>query len=200
MLRFLARPVGSFVLRSLILLELMAAGWQVFIPGDPPTLAALYALVAVGFTFWMNYRVMILEQNNAGLAKRYQLLQDLRGPEAPDAVRQLRQLGLLTGRGNFLANADLRRANLANAALQDANLSGANLRYASLANADLQRANLRGADLWDVDLRGANLCGATLTDAENLVNARFDPSTTLPDGAVWSAGADVGRYTDGSPL
>ncbi len=200
MLRFLARPVGSFVLRTIILLELVLAGWQLLGRGDSATAAGLYALIAFAFGLWLNYRVLMLEQRNAGLHKQFSLLQDLRGPEAPDAVQQLRELGLLTGRGSFLADADLRRANLANTALQDANLSGANLRYASLAGADLQRANLSGANLWDVDFRGANLRDATLAGAENIVNARFDPATTLPNGAEWSDGVDMRRYTDGSPL
>jgi uncharacterized protein YjbI with pentapeptide repeats len=61
---------------------------------------------------------------------------------------------------------DFRFANLADAYLRRANLAGANLAGADLADANLCRANLAGADLADADLRRADLADANLADAD----------------------------------
>ncbi|MEM6283861.1 MAG: pentapeptide repeat-containing protein [Chloroflexota bacterium] len=71
-----------------------------------------------------------------------------------------------------------------NANLWGANLEGADLGECDLRVANLWIANLRNARLW-TDLRGAmlhnaDLCGAQLSSL--LGNARFDETTTLPDG------------------
>jgi hypothetical protein len=81
---------------------------------------------------------------------------------------------------------DLRGADLAGSRLAGADLRGASLRGAILIGADLQRADLRTADLIGADLRGADLAGADLRGAlfvtqSQLVSARGNAATRLPD-------------------
>ncbi len=67
--------------------------------------------------------------------------------------------------------------------LTEVNFDGANLRYANLAEANLYGANLLGADL-----TGANLDDALLS------RAKFDETTTLPNGRPWMPGTDFKEF------
>lgn len=95
--------------------------------------------------------------------------------------------------------ADLRCARLCRSRLHRCNFRGANLRKANLQGAILQRADLTGADLTGADLTDADLTGAVLNQAllddailfgttlfrsfgANLVGAKLDRRTVLPDG------------------
>lgn len=103
-------------------------------------------------------------------------------------------------RGALLGGADLQRATLLGANLQEASLAKANLQSTDLQLADLQNANLEKANLQNADLRGANLQGARLIGANlemaSLRHATFDETTVLPDGAVWTPGVDMTRFTN----
>lgn len=84
---------------------------------------------------------------------------------------------------------DHRGADLIGASLRGADLAGASLRGAYLIGADLRGADLRladviGADLRDADLRGADLSTALFLTQAQLVAARGDAATRLPDGLV----------------
>ena len=135
---------------------------------------------------------------------------DLRGAHLEDANLEGAYLW-----GN-LGGAHLRGANLRNAHLEDAHLRGANLGHADLRgahlrdadlggtdleNADLQDADLRGARLGGANLGGANLVSANLLDVRNLtqeqlVTARGDEMTKLPEGLPRPAGWTVGEGDD----
>jgi uncharacterized protein YjbI with pentapeptide repeats len=83
--------------------------------------------------------------------------------------------------------AALRGADLIGRDLRRRDFRGANLRGARLIGADLRRVDLSGADLTGTDLRAADLCGADLAESlfltqAQLVAARGDTSTALPDG------------------
>ena len=54
-----------------------------------------------------------------------------------------------------------------------------------------------GAKLKGMQLGGADLTGAELADSD-LSAAILDEMTCLPDGAYWSADADLARFTDRS--
>lgn len=100
-------------------------------------------------------------------------------------------------RAGYPAARDLRGASLVAAILAGVDLRGANLRGAVLLGADLRGAVLTGADLTGADLRGADLRGADLRGAlfvtqAQLVTARGDAATRVPDGCTppthWSSG------------
>lgn len=132
---------------------------------------------------------------------------------AIQAVRRLDREGWLTdGTLNRadLANGDLSNARLNGAQMIAVNLTDANLSNAFLTNAILVdamlddanlnntfllRADLENVDFGDADLSSAYLLAANLKDAD-LSSAGFDESTTLPDGARWTAEEDLARFTD----
>jgi hypothetical protein len=104
--------------------------------------------------------------------------------------------------GAFLYDARLQKANLMEAHLEKANFINANLEGAFLVGAYLDEANLGGANLkkaWlsMAHLKGTNLIGAHLEGA-HLDKARFEASTTLPDGYEWTPETDMARFTDPS--
>lgn len=92
-------------------------------------------------------------------------------------------------RGRLSSRAqDRPRAQLMGARLTGADLRGASLRGALLIGADLRGADLRSADLLGADLRGADLAGADLRGVlfvtqPQLVSARGDAATRLPEWA-----------------
>lgn len=96
--------------------------------------------------------------------------------------------------------ADLRKAHLEDTNLAEANLSDTNLAEAQLANANLYDAMVYGADLAKANLTEANLHGAFLEGANlqgaELHGVKFDESTTLPDGTLWTSSTDLKRFTD----
>jgi uncharacterized protein YjbI with pentapeptide repeats len=102
-------------------------------------------------------------------------------------------------RGAILFGADLSQANLSVADLRWASLLGATLREATLFGANLKGANLTGADLRGAFLAFANLRGADLIEADlreaNLYRAKWDGKTRLPDGSLWSPGANLAGIT-----
>ncbi len=111
-----------------------------------------------------------------------------------------------------LSNANISNSYLSRASLIGANLNGTNLtksylgiailRYADLRGAilvkthlmgaELREANLGGAYLDDALLKRANLRGADLEGSTamvaQLMEARLDANTTLPDGTLWHKG------------
>jgi uncharacterized protein YjbI with pentapeptide repeats len=89
--------------------------------------------------------------------------------------------------GTILDNGLLEQANLQSADFTGASLYHTNMIMADLANAILEAANLQGAILLD-----ANLESVDLTDA------RFDETTVLPNGALWTDAVDMARFTDPS--
>lgn len=104
--------------------------------------------------------------------------------------------------GNRLVGVNLNGADLSNASARGADLHRANLTEARLigtrlAPANLQGANLQDADLEFADLRGANLKGADLSGAnldsiKDLSFAKFDRTTTWPEGFKWPTPPDKG--------
>lgn len=86
----------------------------------------------------------------------------------------------------FLANRDLRGADLSRKHLRGAELSWANLAGADLSASDLEGASLCGAMLSGASLRGADLSGADLTDADlqgaDLALICYDSATRWPIG------------------
>jgi uncharacterized protein YjbI with pentapeptide repeats len=110
----------------------------------------------------------------------------------------------------FLADTDLRGADLANLQLNTADLRGSRLDYASgrlaasqqpaeLANARLQGATMRCAHLESVNLTGAHLQDADLRDAvlkgaRGLETAHLDRAK-YNDQTVWPEGFDPTRYS-----
>ena len=120
----------------------------------------------------------------------------------------------------FLANADLRFANLSRAILAKGNfyiailvradLSHANLQGANLSGADLTGANLKAAHLDQADLTGAYLYGANLSLAGPGVRQTLLPNTakayychtTMSDGSTndrdCAQAGDTTAHTGGS--
>ncbi|WP_245769175.1 pentapeptide repeat-containing protein [Streptomyces indicus] len=97
------------------------------------------------------------------------------------------------GRPRNHRGADLMGADLARADLRGASLRGALLVAADLSGADLRQADLIGADLRDADLSGADLRDTVYLTQSQLVAAKGDAATLLPDGlhrpAHWSPAA-----------
>lgn len=125
-------------------------------------------------------------------------------------LSRMKQQDLLAGAWLFeidLQKADLQNCNFQEADLFEANLTGAvlkaadftdtNLRRAKLRYADLAAANLEGANLSEADLRAANLFGALLQDAD-LSHARFDQTTRLPDGELWTVDINLKQFVQPS--
>ncbi|MFJ4537649.1 pentapeptide repeat-containing protein [Streptomyces tibetensis] len=84
-----------------------------------------------------------------------------------------------------LERASLRHAKLRGARLREANLSGADLERANLGHAHMRGADCAGARLHSTvldsaDLRGAKLEEALGLDVRQLLQARIDSGTTLP--------------------
>jgi len=69
-------------------------------------------------------------------------------------------------RGNSLAGADLRRANLAGLCFDEVDLKECKFAEADLSRATFRKANLAGASLWRANLKDAILDGATLENAD----------------------------------
>jgi hypothetical protein len=136
---------------------------------------------------------------------------------APDVQNALEVIGarvkkLPTGRefSAFLADTDLRGADLANLQLNTADLRGSRLDYASgrladtqqpaeLAFARLQGATLRCAHLESVNLSGAQLQNADLRDAvltgaRGLETAQLD-GARYNDRTLWPKGFDPTAYS-----
>lgn len=100
----------------------------------------------------------------------------------------------------ILSGADMEEARLVRTRLGGGDLSGAQLTFADLRDAYLEEADLRGADLRNANLSRADLDRANLTNADlrgaELAGVRCDGATILPDGAAWSSGVDLARFTD----
>jgi hypothetical protein len=189
--RFLSHPAGKLLIRLVVTLELVVIGWQLFDARRESVWVALYLLGVVGFAVWLNLAFYRRDRAYETLKSSLDLLRALRGAEAPQAIAQLRALGVLAGEKSMLRGADLRHARFHNAEITNANFVGADLRYASFAGANLRDANLQGADVWDVDFCGANLWGADLRGVRHIANARFDAETRLPDGSQWTPETDM---------
>jgi len=123
-----------------------------------------------------------------------------------------------------LSNSNLQHAKLESANLMKSRLSEANLQYADLAGTNLELTNLESANLQDTNLESAKLQGANLSHANlqnanlsqaslqgvNLSNAKIANiiwevqedgkvyTTTLPDGELWTADTEMGKFTDPS--
>ncbi|MFC9916213.1 pentapeptide repeat-containing protein [Streptomyces sp. NPDC127197] len=88
--------------------------------------------------------------------------------------------------GSDLEAAWFTRCNLTGACLSSTKLTHARFGSASLTNADLFQADLGSAYLFQADLTGANLSGANLASAqlltvEQVLSARIDEETRLPE-------------------
>lgn len=88
--------------------------------------------------------------------------------------------------GSNLREADLRESNLTRANLTDADLRGANLASATLEGTDFSGAMLDEVDMSNANLSGALIEGVDLSTAKGLewtqlLEARFDEMTVLPD-------------------
>ena len=83
--------------------------------------------------------------------------------------------------GAKLNNANLSGANLIGAGLSGANLIGANLSGTDLIGANLTDANLSGANLSCANLIGANLSGTNLSGARDLLGAKYNGKTQIPE-------------------
>lgn len=94
-----------------------------------------------------------------------------------------------------LIRADLTQANLSNANLQAVDMERAALEQASFAGSNLETANFKQANLRFAVFAGANLLNANFEQAD-LTGARFDTSTTLPDGSLWTPQTDIARFSD----
>jgi uncharacterized protein YjbI with pentapeptide repeats len=84
--------------------------------------------------------------------------------------------------GRALRGAQFLGTDLRGADLRRADLGGALLVGADLRRADLRGADLIGADLRAADLRGADLTGALFVTPSQLVSARGDARTRIPEG------------------
>lgn len=87
----------------------------------------------------------------------------------------------------------MRFTNLSDVKLDRAYLRNVDLSGVRLEGADLQYSSLKGSNLEDALLSGANLTGANLTDVL-LSNAKFDETTLLRDGSMWSEGRDLSEF------
>jgi len=88
--------------------------------------------------------------------------------------------------GSDLEAAWFTRSNLTSACLSSTTLTRARFGFANLTNADLFQADLGSAYLLQADLTGANLEGANLASAqfltvEQVLSARIDKETRLPE-------------------
>lgn len=112
--------------------------------------------------------------------------------------------GWLTGEASLLKGDKIWRANMVGVNLSSANLlktdfyrsdlTGANLYKIDARNANFAYANISGCDLVAADLAGANLEGA---DIEGVTWDHPNQSAAImPDGKLWTAETDMGRFTD----
>ncbi len=104
--------------------------------------------------------------------------------------QRLYLVGSTCHRTNFdhadLRGAILREVDLSEARITGAHLQGARLFRAKLPRADLRGTRLSGASLREVDLTGADLRGVDLTQVrgltrQQLMHARTDSATRLPN-------------------
>ncbi|HLA41873.1 MAG TPA: pentapeptide repeat-containing protein, partial [Aggregatilineales bacterium] len=116
---------------------------------------------------------------------------DLRGARMSDADLQRANLWRANLNRVQFIKANLTGANLTDALLHEANLDGACLHEAQLIRADLQEVLL-----FQTDMCGANLRDANLSRAQHIEYVRFDEHTILPDESLWTADADLMRFTD----
>ncbi len=98
-------------------------------------------------------------------------------------------------RGTVANGATLQFTNLTMADLRSARSPRANLQWSNLARAQLQRTDFRSAVLQYANLEAANLLSSNLAKAD-LLHARFDEDTMLPDGSNWTPDTDMARFTD----
>ena len=84
--------------------------------------------------------------------------------------------------GSRFHRADLSRSRFDGSSMTACDFRGAKLQGASFGGATLCDSRFAGADLTLADLRGANLRGAREMTAEQLVSARTDDRTILPNG------------------
>ncbi|MDR3569392.1 MAG: pentapeptide repeat-containing protein [Syntrophobacteraceae bacterium] len=115
--------------------------------------------------------------------ERYQILMAVISGRGPAFLRGVNLTFIDLSGAGWLADADLRGADLESANLKRANLRGANLEKANLYSANLSGARLEGANLFAVKanvanlsqalLRGANMKEASLIGA-NLVKADLE--------------------------
>lgn len=106
----------------------------------------------------------------------------LAGANLSGAYLNAADLTMATLEDADLARANLDHANLTRANITPANLAGANLNSAILSDANLTGANLDGATLADANLTGANLGMAVGLTQDQVIGARGDERTLLPDG------------------
>jgi len=109
-------------------------------------------------------------------------------------------------RGANLNCAKLMQANLnvvhfETADLVQANLSGSNLERAELIMTDFHDAtivdaNLQRANFNQTELQGANLTNSNLAKSVAIEYAKFDETTTLPDGSKWTPNTDMMRFVE----
>jgi hypothetical protein len=182
---------------------------------------------AVVTTLLLGLGVLIFDQYQEIQNQKDNLILQMNSPDrvlAIEAVRILASEGwLFDGTLNnknfadvnlegtrFLAQANLKGANLNNANLRASNLRGANLEDTSLVEANLEgsrlievnlrRANLTASNLTRVDLTDADLSGADLTVANLqdviLDNVIWDNSSILPDGTTWTPDRDLSKFTN----
>ena len=90
-------------------------------------------------------------------------------------------------------NANLFKANLSNTQMNGIDLSETWLFDANLQNSSLIAANLQETRLILADLRGCDLSEANLKNT-NLFAAKFDETTTFPDGTKFNPTMDVDSY------
>lgn len=148
-----------------------------------------------------------LQNQRAEEREKQRLILQMGSPDNSFAIEAVR---MMNARG-WLANGDLKAAQLSHANLETANLQRinleaarlglANLRKAKLVGAKLthtfmQAANLDGGNLCGADLRGANLNDASLVGAKLDETTYFDTETILPDCNYWSPGTDMERFTN----
>jgi uncharacterized protein YjbI with pentapeptide repeats len=85
--------------------------------------------------------------------------------------------------GKFM-RADLTGSNFDRACLRHSDLREARLGSVNLCRADLAGARMGGAILQACDLRGADLTGARELTSQQLIQARTDSNTILPNGTA----------------
>jgi len=88
-----------------------------------------------------------------------------------------------------LIDADLSEANLMGADFYEAKLNNSNLTKANLRNASFDFVNMKNAQLLKTELQGANLKNTSNLLCEQILSARIDQDTKLPDymTITWSS-------------
>jgi serine/threonine-protein kinase len=90
--------------------------------------------------------------------------------------------------GSEWCHADFSSATLQMARVVSSDLTGADFSEATLGGSDFSGSSLRAVQMSGANLFGANFCGADLTGArdltqQQLLQARTDHSTILPNGS-----------------